>query len=276
MKNFTRLILILSMSCYGASAWAQVGIGIADPDTSAVLDITSNTKGVLFPRIENSSFLNNTKGLFFYATEDNKFYYYNGTDWQCVNPFSSTDPNTATLDGGLTVSGDVAINGDAILNYLKVNGLVEINSTLVAEKIQMTKGITPLDIIRRNSSTSDEVYIGNSADNLNLQTGSGSDLYHVKGSTPNKIWDSSNDGSLSGLDADLLDGTQLSTITDKIDQQANAKTTTIRNDLGYEGPGPEFPTGLTYSSYIYQRNGIVYIQGSINLNGNTSYDGSTL
>ena len=56
MRNFTRLILVVVLFYCSTNVRAQVGIGIADPDTTAVLDITSNDKGVLFPRIENHTF----------------------------------------------------------------------------------------------------------------------------------------------------------------------------------------------------------------------------
>ena len=53
--------------------------------------------------------------------------------------------------------------------------------------------------------------VGNDSDDMvYLQTPSSVGLKHVVGSTPYTIWDSNNDGSRSGLDADLLDGVHAS------------------------------------------------------------------
>src|ERR1700722_10032132 len=53
MRNslFTALLAILLVTAGSASAQTSIGIGTTTPDTHAVLDISSTTKGVLFPRL---------------------------------------------------------------------------------------------------------------------------------------------------------------------------------------------------------------------------------
>lgn len=51
-------------------------------------------------------------------------------------------------------------------------------------------------------------FVGMSAATTYIRSGN-TDLFHKKNGTDYKIWDASNDGSGSGLDADLLDGVHL-------------------------------------------------------------------
>ena len=177
-------------------ALAQIGINNAEPDTNAILDIKHDTKGILIPRIDDISKVDKVNASLFFNNVDNKFYYYCETTntFQCINPFNSKSPDEATLEGNLN------------LNNLKVEGLVETDLRLEATKIQITRSGVVRDIIRRKTSESDDIYIGNVNDNLYLQTKSGGNLSHMKGSMSHIIWDESNDGSGSGLNADLLDG----------------------------------------------------------------------
>ncbi len=105
MKSYTKGLIIIAFIACGINTKAQIGINNSDPDSSAILDIQHEKKGVLFPRIANSSTVGMVKGMFFYATDDNKFYYFNGSSWQCVNPFNSTGKDNARLNGDLTVQG---------------------------------------------------------------------------------------------------------------------------------------------------------------------------
>jgi microcystin-dependent protein len=53
MRNnlYTVLLAILLATCGSASAQTSIGIGTTTPDSHAVLDVFSTTKGVLFPRL---------------------------------------------------------------------------------------------------------------------------------------------------------------------------------------------------------------------------------
>ena len=80
----------------------SVGIGTATPDSSAMLEINSSNKGLLLPRIKDTSYIKNpVRGLLIYNNADNTPWYYNGDQWQ--NP-----PNFAKIveseDGYLNLS----------------------------------------------------------------------------------------------------------------------------------------------------------------------------
>lgn len=51
MKNITRIILITGITLFTQSTVAQVGIGTTSPNSSAVLDVVSTNRGILFPRV---------------------------------------------------------------------------------------------------------------------------------------------------------------------------------------------------------------------------------
>lgn len=109
--------LITTMMSFG-EVYAQtdnVGIGTAKPEQSAILDIQSSDKGVLFPRMTESqrnAIKNPANGLIVNQIEIGEngnisnagFYYYNGEKWASLNTsdansVATTDINGWALDG---------------------------------------------------------------------------------------------------------------------------------------------------------------------------------
>jgi len=101
------LLLIMGSTCY---VQAQVGINNADPDASSVLDLASDKRGFLVPRMNTQSrhsITNPADGLLVYDTdEDVLFYYYDNDDdvktnvvanWHAVTPFTLTDSEHASF-----------------------------------------------------------------------------------------------------------------------------------------------------------------------------------
>ena len=147
MRTLKYIALIISYGCFLSSAYSQVGIGIQTPDPSAELEVKAASKGVLIPRITNfSDIASPAEGLLIYYTGESKFYYYNGTSWQEMSPFSyrqgdnladeddmvmdfNNDRNlgieAATPSSRLSVGGNVTIgSGYANNNAAPVNGLL--------------------------------------------------------------------------------------------------------------------------------------------------------
>ena len=70
MKNF-KVIIILFFFLFSGIGTAQIGIGTTSPDASALLDLTSTTKGILFPRLttlQQAAIENPAIGLTIYNT----------------------------------------------------------------------------------------------------------------------------------------------------------------------------------------------------------------
>lgn len=82
MKN---ILLILSILLGALTAQSQVGIGTSSPDSKAVLDLTSTTKGFLVPRMtatQKGNISSPATGLLIYQTTGTAgFYYYTGSAW---------------------------------------------------------------------------------------------------------------------------------------------------------------------------------------------------
>lgn len=68
----------------------SVGINTINPEPSAALDITSNSKGLLIPRLtsfERNTMASPVKGLMVFDINTNSFWFYNGTAWAEVGNF---------------------------------------------------------------------------------------------------------------------------------------------------------------------------------------------
>jgi hypothetical protein len=83
MKNISLLLLGLAGFFAG---WSQnVGIGTPTPNASAMLDISSNNKGLLMPRMssaQRNAIVAPAKGLMAFDSSQNSFWYYNGSGWK--------------------------------------------------------------------------------------------------------------------------------------------------------------------------------------------------
>ena len=80
MKNSLLAILCL----VSTNLLSQVGIGTNTPDNSAMLEIQSNERGILFPRMtsaQSDGIVSPANGLHVFDTNTNSLWYYNGTFW---------------------------------------------------------------------------------------------------------------------------------------------------------------------------------------------------
>ncbi len=83
MKKYFLYLFILFWAPFSI---AQVAINTdgSAPDNSAMLDIKSNNKGLLIPRMtaaERDAISNPAQGLMVYITDDNMFYFFNNSQW---------------------------------------------------------------------------------------------------------------------------------------------------------------------------------------------------
>ena len=119
---FVLPIFVLLQLCL----YAQVGIGIATPNASAQLDVSSTTKGFLPPRMtaaQRSAISSPTNGLLVYQTDyPSGLYYFNAGVWSKLSETTSYPNGTATpvqticCQSWMTKNLDVATyrNGDPI------------------------------------------------------------------------------------------------------------------------------------------------------------------
>lgn len=146
------------------------------PDASAILDVQSTDKGVLFPRMtltQRTGISNPSEGLLVYQTDDdNGFYYYSGGEWsQIVSdkklfdpslPFGSEDLEgvhvAITSNNSYTVPANSNFYGIIDL-YDKSNYPIYINSEELGGYSWTKIFLGPGDVISTNAPTSDKVIL---------------------------------------------------------------------------------------------------------------------
>ena len=106
MKHFFIFLAVLSIS---ASAYTQVGIGTSNPDTSALLDITTTTQGLLIPRmtnVERQAISDPQPGLMVFDTVSDTFMVYNGSGWTNLSVSDIIAPSLTAVTQVVTPSND--------------------------------------------------------------------------------------------------------------------------------------------------------------------------
>lgn len=87
--------LIICATALISFAQNNVGIGTNSPAASAVLDITSTTKGLLIPRmttVQRNAVVSPAKGLLVFDTDNNALYIFDGAVWASYKPQGSGNP----------------------------------------------------------------------------------------------------------------------------------------------------------------------------------------
>ena len=108
-KRNIRFLTVISACVLFSSGYSQ-SVGISEnaipADTTAMLDISSNKKGLLIPRMtaqQKSAIASPATGLLVYQTDGSAgFYYFNGTSWFLLITSPVTDRQNTLI---YTVSG---------------------------------------------------------------------------------------------------------------------------------------------------------------------------
>lgn len=137
--RFSSLVILL-ISSYLAEAQVAINTTGANPDNSAMLDISSTTRGLLIPRMttaERTAIVSPATGLLVYDNSLSLFYYYNGSAWTSISPVVSswaTVGNSGTSSGtnflGTTDNQHLDIRTNNILHArIRTNGQIEVFNT---------------------------------------------------------------------------------------------------------------------------------------------------
>ncbi|MEI3791190.1 MULTISPECIES: hypothetical protein [unclassified Chryseobacterium] len=98
--------------------FSQIGINTVSPNSSAILDITSNKGGVLIPRMteaQRNAILNPAEGLEIYAIDKAAKYYFDGVSWTRTNKtVFTTSTQIYTFSDAVTPSG---AGSDLVSNF---------------------------------------------------------------------------------------------------------------------------------------------------------------
>ncbi len=112
---FTFIVLNFGLN---TNLYAQdnVGIGTTTPDSYAILDLYATDKGLLIPRLTAAqrtglALTGAQTGLLVYDTDDNQFWYWDGSIWvQAIGPIGPTGPTGDVGADGVT--GPTGPQGD--------------------------------------------------------------------------------------------------------------------------------------------------------------------
>lgn len=126
MMNKGLFLIILASLCLFpiGNSWAQnIGINTYSPDPSAILDVYSQEKGLLIPRMGTERRLNiidPATSLLVFDTNFEQFFYFNGTDWATFNT-SSDSIWVVEQDYIYTQYGPVGIGTDSVEALLHIH-----------------------------------------------------------------------------------------------------------------------------------------------------------
>ena len=165
----TKILTALVFIILAFTVNAQVGVGIVSPDNSAMLDVTSTTKGLLTPRMtanQRTAIGSPATGLIVYQTDGTSgFYYYTGGDWvllingtdplPAINGASVTNLNASNLSSGTVPTARMGTGTANSSTFLRGDGTW---STPVASAgaTFLTKSV---DYTITSSDASDDLYI---------------------------------------------------------------------------------------------------------------------
>lgn len=116
-------LFILIFLLFGFITYGQVGIGTTQPDPSSQLDIRSQSKGLLIPRMSTaqlSGILSPAQGLLVFVTDGNSGFYYNTStnstpNWVAL--LGSGNGNGWSLQGNL-ISGNEFIGTTNAMDFI--------------------------------------------------------------------------------------------------------------------------------------------------------------
>lgn len=139
-----RILFLLWLILPGNLLFAQsIGIGTTTPHSSALLDISGTTKGVLFPRMttfQRIAIAAPSNGLTVYDTDKNELFHYNGTAWKPIlngeywsRPITNRNRITNSTDS-------IGIGLNSPSEWLDVDGNIRSRNNLIADNIVRATG----------------------------------------------------------------------------------------------------------------------------------------
>jgi len=193
MKIISKLLLIQVTLLISTSLYAQVGVGTEAPDASSILDVSSNSKGLLMPRLTTAQrdlIVSPATGLMIYNTTSNDGQLNTGTplvpNWTGIKVKAEAMINSVFFGDNIntTSTSDVLVPGMTDLLQIGTYS-VSFNgqhmTTAINQAFSTNQGIIDVDLIYQDlmsvtaTSTTHPLVFGNGE---NLLPG----VYSVTGS----------------------------------------------------------------------------------------------
>jgi len=151
MKKFFLLLkTIFIISILNAQQGVAITTDGTNPDNSAMLDIKSNSKGLLIPRMttaQRTAIASPAKGLIVFDTETNSFWFYNGAAWNNLSASVAAAGWSLTGNSGTNPASNFIGTTDNIALTIRTNnqtrltvadnGNIGINTTTPSAKLDV-------------------------------------------------------------------------------------------------------------------------------------------
>ncbi|WP_308993548.1 hypothetical protein QLS71_017785 [Mariniflexile litorale] len=234
--------------------YAQVGIGTTVPDASSILDITSDSQGMLTPRmttIQRTGIASPAEGLLVFDIDEDAFYYFDSSIW--VKLEGSVTRDNYKLVKSIADLSDELVGGKYVLNedYLyEINGTIIFDFPIDLNGAYIIGEDTNEDILFKAGGTLFEGDSGGSIRGVTL-VASGGTVFSLAGSLPITetlilrdciIANSTSVGSISSFDLVFLSIAQFA-------NNAGGITYTDINQLLINSSGWHGNNGGVYESF---------------------------
>ncbi|QLH54811.1 MAG: hypothetical protein CH6_4159 [Candidatus Kapaibacterium sp.] len=175
-RSLFKVFFVVLLSLFGLNylfGQAQnVGIGTTTPDNSAILELYSTSHGFLVPRLtttQRNAISSPATGLLIYNLDNQRFEYYNGTQWVAVVSSVATVPFNLIASGTNTTATMVVGSGASITlggGNIEANKFIGTGSTTDAVDLATAEvsGVLPISKGGTGNSTtpgSGQILIGN-------------------------------------------------------------------------------------------------------------------
>ncbi len=126
-RQITRGASVLATNPGGSGTDVGVGIGLDDPDNSALLHVNANNKGVLLPRMTTAQVTAiaagaGQAGMLVYDATLNKVQYYNGAAWTSVTDVAAAAANVSVGTAAGVIVGTGTVDASAKLEIKSTAG----------------------------------------------------------------------------------------------------------------------------------------------------------
>jgi hypothetical protein len=153
----------------------NVGISTSSPDSSALLDVSSTTKGLLIPRMtttQRDAIGTPATSLFLYNTTDGEFQYYTGATWEGIASTMVASPWTTTGSDIYYTTGDISVGNATVQAWNSSYSAIQTGKAGALMASSSASGTFLVDNVYF-SGTSDWKYITSSGASYFSQSGGG-------------------------------------------------------------------------------------------------------
>lgn len=198
MRKHFLIAVLFSIVSAKINAQQSVGIGTSTPNSSAMLDITSTTKGLLLPRMtsaQRTAIASPAAGLMVYETTSTSIWVYTGLAWLQLGTGGASPWTISASNIYNSNAGNVGIGISTPLEKLHLVGdFKQDNGTVTLNN--------PTGIVQFQNAGVNKTYVQLSGDNLRMGTFSGNQfgkaIFRMAG-TDRVLIDSTGNTQILGL-----------------------------------------------------------------------------